>query len=141
MHAGCAFTSIILHRISILAMADNKSDVSGRVTGDYCFGAMTNAWHISSIMLYRERGWLLAGFVGGAFAEIFGGGPVINQLASAPQAVLLTTLLVAAGSCVPAIKVRPQLTHLPVRTSPYSSACSCCCVLKKSFTSLSTSHN
>lgn len=58
-------------------------------------------------MLTPETDWIryVAGFLGGAFAEIFGGGPVINQLASAPQAVLLTTLLVAVGSCVPAVKV------------------------------------
>ena len=40
-----------------------------------------------------------------AGAELLGAGPVLNQLASAPQAVLSLMVLVTASSAVPIVKV------------------------------------
>ncbi len=48
----------------------------------------------------------MIGFLGGASAEIFGAGPLLGQLAAAPQPVLLTMALIAAGSIIPVVKVR-----------------------------------
>jgi hypothetical protein len=57
-----------------------------------------------------------AGFLAAASAEIFGAGPVTTQLAAAPQAVFLISLLIVVGSCVPAVKVQPRLTQFQLRS-------------------------
>lgn len=47
---------------------------------------------------------LLAGFLAGAGAEVFGAGPLLGQLSSTPQPVLAVLALITAGSLVPVIK-------------------------------------
>lgn len=46
----------------------------------------------------------MLGFTGALFAELFGGKPVLTQLAAGPQEVFFVSLLIVVGSCIPAVK-------------------------------------
>jgi hypothetical protein len=51
------------------------------------------------------------GFLAGAAAEIFGGGPLLLQLSKFPQPVLVVTALIVAGSIIPVVKVGLPYRH------------------------------